>query len=123
EILLLRITVHVDERQHGDRRLIWENKPGLLRSTVRCGSRLSLLLFVHRADKPDSLAGKGLDEALLVAAVTDRDSQCIDARADGRFRYDAPLPDRCDQIVLADDAFAVADQVFQEIEDLRLDRD
>lgn len=31
------------------------------------------------------------------------------------------MPDRCNQIVLADDTFAVADQVFQEIEDLRLD--
>jgi len=33
------------------------------------------------------------------------------------------VPDRCDQIVFAYDAFAVADQVFQEIEDLWLDRD
>ena len=33
------------------------------------------------------------------------------------------MPDRCDQIVFAYDAFAVADQVFQEIEDLWLDRD
>jgi hypothetical protein len=84
---------------------------------------LRLLLFVHCADKADSFAGKGLDEALLVAAVADCDPQCINARAEGRFRNDASVPDRCDQIVLADDAFAVADEVFQEVEDLGLDRD
>ena len=32
------------------------------------------------------------------------------------------MPNRSDQIVLADHALPVADQVFQKIEDLRLDR-
>ena len=36
---------------------------------------------------------------------------------------DAALPDRGDQIVLADDAIAVLHQVNQQVEHLRLDRD
>ena len=38
-------------------------------------------------------------------------------------RHDPPVPDRRNQIVLADDAIPVFDKVDQNIEDLGLDRD
>src|SRR5262245_45961520 len=41
---------------------------------------------------------------------------------DGGLADDAPPPDRLEQVVLADDACPVFDQIGQKIEDLRADR-
>jgi hypothetical protein len=65
----------------------------------------------------------GAKEALLLAAVADRIARRIDPRAQCRFRDDPPLPHRSQQIVLADDALAVADRVFEEVKNLRLEGD
>src|SRR5262252_3675346 len=61
------------------------------------------------------------NEALVVAAVAERAPRGADEGAQRRLRDDAALPHRIDQLVLADDAIAVANQVNQEIEHLRLD--
>ena len=45
----------------------------------------------------------------------------VDAAVDRRVRDDAAAPHGSDQIVLADDALAVAEQMQQQIEYLRLD--
>jgi len=56
-----------------------------------------------------------------MTAIADRGSSRVDTGGQCRFRDDTPSPDLGDQIVLADHAFAVSDQVLQKIEDLPLD--
>ena len=79
-------------------------------------------LFPNLADEADTFARQGADQPLLFAIVADRGACRIDPAAQGRFRHDAPAPDRGHQIVAADHALARTDQELQEIEDLRLDR-
>src|ERR1700748_1868786 len=74
-----------------------------------------LSLLVHRADKPDAVAVRGANEALPLAAVTDRIARRIDPRTQGRFRDDPPVPHGSQQIVLADYPITVADGVFEEV--------
>jgi len=79
--------------------------------------------LAHHPDEADSLAVFCANEALFFAAIANRAARRIDPRAQGRFGDDPPVPDGSEQIVLADDALAAADQVFEEIEDLGLQRD
>ena len=58
-----------------------------------------------------------------LAAVADRLARGIDAAGQRRLRHDAAAPDRRDHVVLADHAVAVLDQIDQQVEHLRLDRD
>src|ERR1700720_2396402 len=80
-------------------------------------------LLAHGAHEANPLTMRGANEALLLAAVADRAARGIDPRAQRRFRDDPRVPHRTQQIVLADDAFAVADRVFEGVENLRLKRD
>ena len=73
--------------------------------------------------KAEALARDGADQALLLAAVADRLARGVDAAGQRRFRHDAALPDRGDEIVLADHPLAILDQVDQKVEHLRLERD
>ncbi len=84
----------------------------------RCLGELPLL--PHFADKTNTLARQGFDQALLGSAVPDGTACGVDARAQRQFGHDAAAPDRFDQIIPADDVLAVADQVDQEVEDLGL---
>ena len=79
--------------------------------------------FPHRSDKAKALSRQCLDEALFLARITDGASSGIQAGRERRFGDDTPLPDGLDQVVLADDMLPVADQVVQQVEDLRRDRD
>ena len=79
------------------------------------------LLSAHLADEAQPLARDGADQLLFVAAVADRLSRGVDAAGQGRIRHDPAAPDRSDEIVLADDAVAILQQVDQQVEDLRLD--
>src|SRR4029079_1304225 len=47
----------------------------------------------------------------------------MDAAVECGVRDDPSLPDGCDQVVLADDMLAIVDQIDQQVEHLRLDRD
>jgi len=78
-------------------------------------------LLLHLADEAKAPARNGANQPLLLAAVTDRLARRVDAAGQGRFRYDAADPDRGDEIVLTDDVIAVAQQIDQQVEDLRLD--
>jgi hypothetical protein len=69
-----------------------------------------------------ALARQGLDQPLGVAAVADGAAGCVDAGCQCRIRDDASVPNRGDEIVLAHDAFAVADQMQQQVEYFRLHR-
>ena len=134
EVVLLRVSAHVRERQHSDGGLVRKSQGGLrgLRDNLR-GRALGRLilgrlvfgrlgLLPHRTDKADALARKRLDQTLRLAAVSDRPAHRVHARGQRRFRYYASLPDGLDEVVLADHPGAVADQELQKIEGLRLDR-
>src|SRR5262249_16124696 len=60
-------------------------------------------------------------EAWVAAAVAERAPCRTDAGAQRRLRDDAALPNHVDQLVLADDPIAVANEVNEQIEYLRLD--
>src|SRR5262245_24963950 len=69
-----------------------------------------------------ALARQGLNQSLGIAAVANGISGGVDAGCQCRIRDDASVPNRGDEIVLAHDAFAVADQMQQQVEYLRLYR-
>jgi hypothetical protein len=76
-------------------------------------------LFLHRAHEAEALARQSLDQPLVLAAVADGVSCNIDAGREGRIGDDAPLPDGSDKIILTDDALAIANQVVENIKNLR----
>ena len=78
------------------------------------------MLLANIADEPYPYARQGLDEALFLAAVIDCRPHCIDTGAQRRFRNNAPVPERCKQIILADDALAFLNEVYKKIKRLRL---
>ncbi len=61
------------------------------------------------------------NEALVVAAVAERAPCRADPGAQRRLRDDAALPNRVEQLVLADDSISIPNEVNQQIEYLRLD--
>src|SRR5207247_2274593 len=92
---------------------------------VRCFRRLGcagLRLLADLADEADALARNRADEALLLAAVADRLARRVDSAGERRVRDDASAPHPRDEVVLADHAVAVLQEINQEVEDLRLQR-
>src|SRR5262245_38349396 len=87
-----------------------------------CRLRLCSMLL-HAANKAHAFAWDGAHEFLLPAAVTNCFAHRIDPAVESRIRNNTTAPNRCDEIILADDAIAVLDEIDQQIEDLRLDRD
>src|SRR6266853_1719678 len=118
KVVLSRVAAHVLKWQHRDRRHIWKRQAGL---DHRCGVAFQRLLLAYVRDEADPLAGKRLDRPLLGPAVANRGSGGIDAGHQRRFGDDPPSPDTRDQVVLADNALSIADQVLQEIENLGLE--
>jgi len=119
ERFLLRIVREIGEGQDDDRQAPHRFNLGGPGIDGHCG----LLLLPHDADKADAPTGHGADQTLRLSTVADRFSHGIDAAGHRRFRDDPAAPDRLQEIVLADDAFAVPNQVDQEVEDLRFERD
>src|SRR4051794_28365178 len=87
------------------------------------GELIPRALFLHLADKPKSLARKGADQNLPLAIVADGATSRVDLAAEGGFRDDPTVPDRGHQVILADDALAILNEIEQEIEGLRLGGD
>src|SRR5512147_2697714 len=56
------------------------------------------------SDKPDTLAWNRAHEFLLPCAVAEGLAHGIDAAVEGRVRHDAAAPNRCNEVILADDA-------------------
>jgi hypothetical protein len=77
------------------------------------------LQFVNVADEPKTFAGERPDQTLFLATVPDCLAHRIDVTGQGGFGNDPPVPHRLEQVVLADDVFAVLNQVDQEVERLR----
>jgi hypothetical protein len=97
------------------RHLLVSHRRGHRRRQLRWHMRLA-----HVAHEANALTGDGADEALLVAAVTERPPRGVDAAGQCRFRHDPSAPDCGDQVVLADDAVATLQEVDQEVEHQRL---
>ena len=91
------------------------------RRAEQCRRRSERRLLSDCALKAKALPRQGLDQSLIPTIVADRGAHRIDACIQGRVGNDTTLPNRSKQIVLADHAVAVADQIHQQVEHLRLD--
>ena len=80
-------------------------------------------LLPHFPTKRKPLPWQGFNEALFLARIADRTPDGIKPRRQRCIGHAAPVPDGVNEIVFADDALAVADQVFEQIEHLRRDGD
>jgi hypothetical protein len=78
-------------------------------------------VLANIADESKAFAWQRLDQSLPVAAIADGAAGRVDAVEQSRVRNDPPMPDRSQQLILADHAVTVANQMNEEIEDLRLD--
>src|SRR5262245_10990596 len=81
------------------------------------------VVFVDVADEAKPPLVQGANEALVAAAVAERAPCRADAGVERRLRDDAALPDDVEQLVFADDPVAIANEVNEQIEHLRLDVD
>src|SRR6185369_1458081 len=81
------------------------------------GTRRSIL-FTHRTDEAEAFPRQCFDQALLLARVADCATSGIQPGSQCCIRNAAPIPNGIDEIVLADDALPVSDQVFEQIEHL-----
>src|SRR5262245_22122352 len=84
-------------------------------------SRRRRTVVVDIADETKPAPVKRANEALVVAAVAERAPCRADPGAQRRLRDDAPLPNRVEQLVLADEPVAVPNEMNQQVEYLRLD--
>jgi len=60
---------------------------------------------------------------LFVAGIADRASGGVETGRQRHVGYDASIPDGADEIIFADDAFPVTDQVIEQVKNLRCRRD
>jgi len=86
---------------------------------INCGP----LRFLHCANETETFARQCFDQALLLARVADCVANRIQAGCQRGIRDRASVPDGADEVILADDALPVADQVIEQIEHLGCDRD
>jgi hypothetical protein len=77
-------------------------------------------LLLRCANETDALADYGANQSLFLSVVADRATNSIDPGCYRRFRYDPSTPDGGEQIVLADDSIAVAEQKNQQVKHLGL---
>jgi hypothetical protein len=77
---------------------------------------------VHSANEAKTLSWQRLDEALFFPGIADRASGSIEAGGQRHIGHDASIPDGVHEIVFADDALPVPDQVIEQIENLRCGR-
>ena len=77
----------------------------------------------HLADEAEPPPDERPDQALTLPVVADGPARRRDAAAERRVGDEAVAPDAVEQLVLGDDAVAVLDQVGEDVEDLRLERD
>src|SRR5215470_12751274 len=80
-------------------------------------------ILPHLGDEAIALARHGTNEALLLAAVADDLTYRAYAAAESRLRNDTPAPHGRDEVVIGDDTITVANEVFQNVENLRRHRE
>src|SRR5262245_4137690 len=107
----------------------WYDFYRAVRGTLRCGrlgtcqSGRRRVVLVDLADEAKPPLVQSADEALVAAAIAERAPCRADAGVERRLRDDAALPDDVEQLVFADDPVAIANEVNEQIEHLRLDVD
>ena len=74
-------------------------------------------------DKAKAFPREGANAGLLLASVADGLAHGIDPAGQRRFGDNAAAPDRGNQIIFADDAITIFDEIDQKIENLRLESD
>ncbi|HEY4860119.1 MAG TPA: hypothetical protein VII14_09290 [Xanthobacteraceae bacterium] len=111
------------ERKNGNTRAIQQRQPdaSTLFERMRCWSAWRPF-FLDLANKAISFGANRLDQALLGAIVAYGPPGCVDAGIERRLRNNPSMPNRVEDVVSGDDPMAVANQVVQQIEGLRLDR-
>ena len=77
--------------------------------------------FPNLADEPQPLARQCLDQSLPVAGIADRGARRVDPVEQRGFRHSAAMPDRVQEIVLADHTITVLNEMNEQIENLGLD--
>ena len=92
---------------------------GVIGGCRACGP----LRLPHWSDETEALARQCFDEALFLAGIADRAPGGIQAGRQRRIGHATPFPDGVDEVVLADDALPVADQIIEEVEYLWRDGD
>ena len=78
---------------------------------------------LHRADEPVAAAVHRPDHLLRLPVVPERAAHLLDPAGDGGLGDEPAAPDGVHQLVLGDHPVAVRDQVGQDVERLRLQRD
>jgi hypothetical protein len=73
--------------------------------------------------RTEALAQQCFDQALFLTGIADRAPGNIQAGCQRRIGHAATIPDGVDEVVLADDALPVADQVIEQVEHLWRDGD
>ena len=81
------------------------------------------LIFVDRADEAEALARQCLDQVLLFTGIADCGPGGIETGRQCGIRDNATVPDGADDVVFADYAVPVADQVLKQVEHLWCERD
>ena len=77
---------------------------------------------MHCANEAEAFAWQRLDQALYLTGVTDGSPGGIQSGRQGRVRNDTSAPDGADEVVFADNAFPVSNQVIEQVKNLRCDR-
>ena len=124
EVVRVWLVAEVAKRQYRHRwPMRYRGRPLVHIDSRICPARFSKRCrrFHDPTDEPKTPPVDRLDERLPVAVVANRLPGSIDPAAESRLRYDPPVPDRVEQIVLTDNALRIADQIKQQVVDLRLD--
>jgi hypothetical protein len=125
EVILIGIAAHILERQYRyggfiGQRECWPRRFYRVVGGCRaCGP----LRFLHLSDETKALARQCLDQALFLTGIADRTADGIQACRKRRIGNDAAVPNGVDEVVLANDALSVVDQVIEQVEYLWRDRD
>jgi hypothetical protein len=118
------ITTQVLEWQDRDGRFVqecqsWRCRPSIVQLSRRSGALIRQpFVFPDLAHETETLARRRFDQALLFAGITNRAPGGVQAGGQRGIRDDASVPDGANEVVLADDALPVADQVLGQIEHL-----
>ena len=102
-----------------------ESEPGDI--SPLCAAKLTgdnwgPLSHPHSTNEAEAGARQGPDQPLLAGIANCATSRVQSGRQRG-IRDDAPFPNDIDKLVLADDALRVADQIIEQVENLRRRRD
>ena len=81
------------------------------------------LVLPDLADKAKSFARNRPDQALLLAGISDRLAHRVDVARQCRFGNDPAVPNSLQQVVARHHLVPVLNQIEQQIEDFRADRD